>query len=142
MNTPDQIAIPQEFVKLSNIESEKYSSKLYSGTRLIDADNSGISNTSFIAGARWAYRHLMGKPSGMRWVDAEDDLPNDQDEEYFVRWKKDGEWAKLTAFYDNDAKQFYTIEPDCRMEYMSVREFKGLQWLYDPSSPETGSVIN
>ena len=80
-----------------------------------------------------AYRLLSDQ--GLRWVDADDDLPHDQTVEYCVRWRKAGEWEKLTAFYDNDAKEFYTVEQDCRMEYMSTKEFKGLQWLDESHAP-------
>lgn len=68
------------------------------------------------------------------WVDVEDDLPFDQNEEYVVRWRMPDGWDKTTAFYDNDAKQFYTIDHGSNIEYMSVREFKGLQWLKEEES--------
>lgn len=89
--------------------------------------------STYIAAASAAYRLLSAQQ--VSWVDAEDDLPRDQSIEYFVRWRKDGEWAKLTAFYDNDAKEFYTVEQNCRMEYMSTKEFKGLQWLDESHAP-------
>lgn len=125
-NTPDQISIPSEFVKLSNIEAEKYSSKLYSGTRLIDADNSGISNTSFLAGARWAYRHLMGKPSGLSLL-------------------KEGDRVVLDKDFNN-ASVVDLVKMS--KHYSTVRDQEGNKWdtmtnrlsAICPSSPETGSV--
>lgn len=70
----------------------------------------------------------------LQWIDAEDMLPHDQNEEYHLRWMREGEWVRLTAFYDGDAKQFYIVRENCAMEYLSVTEFKQLQWLYEPKN--------
>jgi hypothetical protein len=78
------------------------------------------------------FRHLHPSSSPSGWIDVDDELPYQQDEEYFVRWRSDGKWLKGVAFYDNDAKEFYMINHDCSMEYMSTKEFKGLEWLKEP----------
>lgn len=63
MNTPDQIAIPKEFEKWAEseaIRSATIHSKLgaYGKCKTIAKEN-----------LLSAYRHLMGKPSGLRWSD-------------------------------------------------------------------------
>lgn len=71
-----------------------------------------------------------------QWIDAEDSLPHEQNE-YHIRYRRDGEWVPITAFYDGDARQFYIIRENCHLEYLSPLEFKGIQWLYNsPADPE------
>lgn len=48
-----------------------------------------------------------------------------QDIEYFIR--NDGE--KYTGFWDNESKEFYTIEIDCHMAYFTKEEFPEIEWL-------------
>ena len=84
-----------------------------------------------------------GLPSPiLEWIDAEDDLPNYQDEEYHLRYRTSDGWAPITGFYDNDAKQFYIVERDCNMVYLSLKEFPGLQWLKETASPRLLATLD
>jgi hypothetical protein len=140
MNTPEQIEIPKDFVRASNIEGERHSEK-YSGQSLRDADNSGIANTSFITGARWAFRHLSPSPSiqtGPRWVKASERLP-DYGDDPWGHFRLNG--RKVCGnFYDKPVGKGSVV---CFMvnghnmfdDYdVSASHFDRLEWL-DESAP-------
>jgi len=69
----------------------------------------------------------------LRWVKGSERLPNEQNEEYFLRYRNTEEWIKITAFFDNDAKGFYTIEVDCNMVYLP--DISSLEWLEEAEAP-------
>lgn len=74
----------------------------------------------------------------IRWVRASERLPHDQNEEYFLRYRNTEEWLKLTAFYDNEAKGFYTIETNSDMIYLP--DISSLEWLEETQPPSEAGM--